>query len=132
MALAVRAIFDTNVFVGAGFNRRSASARLLEAAADGRIAMVWSQATRAETRRILNRIPPLDWEAVEDIFAPAHEVPDADPTTAPFVTDPEDRKFAALSIATGVPIVTSDDDLLSHAGRLDVWRPGAFTSAQGQ
>ena len=88
--------------------------------------MVWSAATRAETERILRKIPPLSREAVADLFDPAHEAPDTDPTIAEFVTDPEDRKFAALSLATGTPIVTSDDDLLSHADRLDVWKPGSF------
>ena len=88
--------------------------------------MVWSAATRAETERILRKIPPLSWEAVVDLFDPTFESPDADPATAGFVTDPEDRNFAALSLATNVPIVTSDDDLLSHADRLGIWKPGAF------
>ena len=120
------AIYDTNVFVAAGFKRRGASARLIQAARDGRVRMIWCQATRAETERILTKIPPLSWEAVADLFDPANETPDADPASADFVTDPEDRKFAALSLATGVPLVSSDDDLLSHADRLDVWKPGPF------
>ena len=126
-----RAIFDTNVFVGAGFNRRSASARLLEAVRDGRVAMVWSEATRAETRRILEKIPPLSWEAVASLFDPANETPDADPASADFVTDPEDRKFAALSLAEGCPIVTSDHDLLTHADKLEVFKPSAFLAMLG-
>ena len=72
-----RAILDTNVFVGAGFNRRSASARLLRAVRDGELVMVWSAATQAETERILRKIPPLSWEAVVDLFDPAFEAPDA-------------------------------------------------------
>lgn len=43
-----------------------------------------------------------------------------------FVTDPEDRKFAALSLASGAPIISSDDHLLTHSDRLTVWTPGAF------
>ena len=93
--------------------------------------MVWSEATRAETRRILEKIPPLSWDAVADLFDPSMQAPDADPATADFVTDPEDRKFAALSMVEGCPIVTSDDDLLSHAERLDVWKPRAFVEEPG-
>lgn len=89
--------------------------------------MVWNAATRDETKRVLTKIPPISWEAVEDVFVPAHEAPVvADLTHVAFVTDTEDRKYAALSLAEGVPIVTSDDDLLSHADRLDVWTPGEF------
>ena len=124
--VSLRAILDTNVFVGAGFNRRSASAQLLQAVREGRLVMVWSRATRAETQRILEKIPPLSWGAVADLFDPANEAPDADPATADFVTDAEDRKFAALSLAEGCPIVTSDDDLLTHADKLDVFKPSTF------
>ena len=123
----MRAIFDTNLFVGAGFNRRSASARLIGAVREGRIAMIWNAATRDETRRILTKIPRLSWEDVADLFDPAQEAGVAgDLSHVAFVTDPEDRKYAALSLAEGVPIVTSDDDLLAHADRLDVVKPGAM------
>ncbi|SFO97443.1 PIN domain-containing protein [Tranquillimonas alkanivorans] len=122
----MRVILDTNVFVGAGFNRGSASARLLEAAREGRLTIVWSDATRRETRAVLTRIPRLKWEDVEALFRDEGRVeaevwPDAD-----FVTDPQDRKFAALSMGAGVPVVSSDDDLLSHSDRLDVVKPSEF------
>ena len=41
-------VLDTNVFVAAGFNRGSHSAWLVEAVRDGRLRMVWDNATRAE------------------------------------------------------------------------------------
>lgn len=123
----MRAIFDTNLFVGAGFNRRSASAQLIEAVRAGRVEMVWNAATASETKRVLSKIPRISWEAVADIFLPAHEAPVVqDLTHVAFVTDFEDRKFAALSLAEACPVVTSDDDLLAHADRLDVWKPSAF------
>lgn len=131
MTDSVRAIYDTNVFVAAGFKHRSACARLIKAARDGRIQMVWCPATRAETERVLTKIPPLDWDAVADVFRADGEAPDSDPGTAGFVTDPDDRKFAALSMATGVPIISADSDLTVHAGRLDVWSAGAFWAKCG-
>lgn len=126
----VRAIFDTNVFVGAAFNPRSASARLLGAARDGRIAMVWCDATQAEIQRILKKIPPISWEAVEDLFRIEHCFGDAlDLDAVHFVDDPEDRKFAALSIQAGAPVISSDNHLLNHPDRLAVWTPSAFVAA---
>jgi hypothetical protein len=91
---------------------------------------VWCPETLAETRAVLTRIPRLDWEAVAPLFAPegAHAVP-LDLAAVGFVADPGDRKFAALSRGAAVPLVSADDDLLAHAGRLDVWRPGAFLAA---
>ncbi|MEM1164223.1 MAG: PIN domain-containing protein [Pseudomonadota bacterium] len=124
--IPIRAIFDTNVFVGAGFNKRSASARLLNAA-DGKLIQVWSMETRAETQRTLDRIPPLDWDAFAKLFTAEGRYDGAlDLATASFVTDHEDRKFAALSLSSGAPIVSSDHDLLCHTERLNVCKPGVF------
>ena len=121
------AILDTNIFVGGGFNRRSASARLLRAAADGDLQVIWCEATRAETQRILTKIPPLSWTVVADFFRPDGEwTAPLDLAAVDFVTDPDDRLFAALSVQAGVPVVSADDDLLTHVRRLDVWPPGPF------
>jgi predicted nucleic acid-binding protein len=45
---APHVVLDTNVFVGAGFNPRSHSALLLDAVRDGRLRMVWDDATHKE------------------------------------------------------------------------------------
>ncbi|MEM9062570.1 MAG: PIN domain-containing protein [Pseudomonadota bacterium] len=122
-----RAILDTNVFVGAGFNPRSASSELVKAALAGQIQLVWDAPTRDETRRILTKIPKLSWSAVSDAFSADTEWTGSTNLDAvSYVGDPEDRKFAALSLATGAPLVSSDSDLLDHADRLEVMTPGAF------
>ncbi|MGD1924359.1 MAG: putative toxin-antitoxin system toxin component, PIN family [Paracoccaceae bacterium] len=124
-----RAIFDTNVYVGAGFNPNSASATLIDAARAARITLVWDAPTREETRQILTKIPRLSWDAVEDIFAPEEEwTGGIDLAAVSYVEDPEDRKFAALSIASGATLISSDSDLLDHADRLNVMNPGAYLS----
>lgn len=127
-----RAILDTNLFVGAQFKRTSASAAIVTAVREGRLVMVWATETRAETQRILDRIPPLDFAAVADLYSEdgRHAGP-LDLEGVAFVEDAGDRKFAALSRATGAVIVTSDDDLLRHADRLDVARPAAFARILG-
>ncbi len=123
----MKAIIDTNVFVGAGFNRRSASAQLIQAARAGEITLVWDAATRDETRRILEKIPRISWEAVADVFKPEDEwTGETDLTAVSFVEDSEDRKFAALSLVTGATLISSDSHLLDHRDRLDAMPPTEF------
>jgi predicted nucleic acid-binding protein len=50
-------VVDTNVFVSAGFNPRSAAARILMAVREGRFQLIWNEPTRWETELILRRIP---------------------------------------------------------------------------
>jgi predicted nucleic acid-binding protein len=111
-------ILDTNVFVGAGFNPSSHSARLLDAVRGGRLRMIWNDATRRETERILRQIPRLSWAHVAPLFLEADRFQgETHPDQFDYVPDPADRKFAALADATDVPLVTSDDDLLQGRDR---------------
>jgi predicted nucleic acid-binding protein len=55
-------VIDTNVFVAAGFNAKSASARILAALRERRFQLVWNEPTRRETEFVLRRIPPLRWD----------------------------------------------------------------------
>jgi hypothetical protein len=63
-------VIDTNVFVAARFNPRSASARILTGIREGRFRLMWNEPTRRETEMILRRIPRLNWEKVADLFQP--------------------------------------------------------------
>lgn len=122
-------ILDTNIFVAAGFNPRSRSAWLIEWVRTKQLPMVWHSLTRKETRSIVNKIPPLSWEAVAALFCPEWEycgelVVDA----YSYISDSEDRKFAALCDATGVPLITNDRALLADArvGSLPILTPKDF------
>lgn len=122
-------VLDTNVFVAAGFNPRSASARILAAVGEGRLRMAWSDATRRETERVVGRIPPLRSTRLDDFFRDAdrvHVMEDASAYTD--IPDPEDRKFAALADAAGAVLVTADDHLLAgrDAAPRRVLTPGEF------
>lgn len=122
-------VLDTNVFVAAGFNARSDSARILAAVGEGRLRMAWSEATRRETERIVGQIPPLRSTRLDEFFREAERVDvPADASAFAEVPDPEDRKFAALAHAAGAVLVTGDDHLL--AGRATapyrVLTPGEF------
>lgn len=128
-------VIDTNVFVAAGFNPRSAAARILAGVREGRFHLIWNEPTRRETEMILRRIPHLDWERIADLFQPEAEFTGpADPESFLCVPDPEDRKFAALSVAAQTPLVTNDNHLLSHHNSIgvDVLTPRAFLAREGE
>lgn len=126
-------VVDTNVFVAAGFNPRSSSARILRAVEDGRIDMVWSADTRRETQRMIEQIPRLSWQQFSGLFQEALEYRETlDYSVYQFVEDPDDRKFAALGEATNSAIVTNDSHLLAHQQRLapPVMTPGEFVETR--
>ena len=114
-------VIDTNVFVAAGFNPRSASARILEGVREGRFRLIWNQPTRGETEMILQRIPRLNWQTVADLFRPEEEFTGpVDPGAFTVVADPDDRKFAALSAAANAPLVTNDKLVLAQQGKIGI------------
>jgi predicted nucleic acid-binding protein len=121
-------VLDTNVFVGAGFNPASSSARLLAAVRDGQLRMIWDDATRDETAHILRQIPALSWDGVAQLFREQDRFPgETHPEAFGCVPDPADRKFAALASAAGVPLVSSDRALLaaSDCAGIDILKPSA-------
>ena len=123
-------VIDTNVFVAAGFRPRSASARVLAAVRTGALRLVWDDATRGETERVVRRIPRLDWPAVAGLFAAEARWSDATrPTDFLDVPDPDDRKFAALAAAAGAVLVTMDDHLLAARGEFAVRTPSGVLAA---
>jgi uncharacterized protein len=124
-----RVVLDTNVFVAAGFEPKSASARLLDALSQGRCRMIWHRATRRETERVVRRIPPLDWQRFAPLFRPEWEHPgEVDLTPFGAIEDPDDRKFAALAAATDSVLISKDDHLLARGDELPirVLRPSEF------
>jgi predicted nucleic acid-binding protein len=130
---APQVVLDTNVFVGAGFNPRSHSARLIDAVRDGRLHIVWDDATREEIEHVLRRIPRLSWSAVAGLFRDQDRFDgDTHPDQFEYVLDPADRKFAAIAAAASVPLVTSDRGLLNARGRapFPILKPSEFVLDQ--
>jgi predicted nucleic acid-binding protein len=122
-------VLDTNTFVAAGFNPDSDSAQIIREVESDHLRMVWNEETRGETEQVLRQIPHLSWETFAHLF---HEEDRYEEETHParfdYVPDPTDRKFAALSRATGATLITMDEDLLSHREHADVpiLTPGEF------
>ena len=117
----VHVVLDTNVFVAAAFNPRSHAARIIEAVREGRLRLVWNEATRRETRRILDRIPPISWKPYADLFREENRRRDrVNPGWFGHVDDPDDRVFGALAYAAGATLITQDDDLLERRSNVGV------------
>lgn len=125
----VAVVLDTNVFVAAGFKRQSAAAKIVVAIRRGSLRLVWNRQTRRETRRILQRIPPLSWDEFAELFRVEDEhCEDIDPAAFACIPDPEDRKYAALSKASGAILLTNDSHLLDHRGQagIEALTPASF------
>jgi predicted nucleic acid-binding protein len=128
-------VLDTNVLVAAGFNPRSASAKIVDAVKRGELHMVWNDATRREIEHIVRKIPPLRARAVAPLFRPEDRVTiPTHPERFAEIPDPDDRKFAALADATGAVLISNDEHLLSHRDRmsLTVLTPSEFWKGQQQ
>ena len=99
-------VLDTNVFVAAEFNPGSHSARLVEAVRDGRLRMVWDDATHTEIEHVMRQIPRLSWTRISGLFRSEDRFGrSTHPEAFGFVPDPADRKFAALADAVQGPLV---------------------------
>jgi len=127
-------ILDTNVFVAAGFNGRSASARIIEAVRSAHLRLVWDEATRGESEHIVRKIPRLAWERFADLFRAEERFAGAThPDHFNYITDPDDRKFAALAAATGATLISNDAHLLQQRAHLaaPALTPGEFWRKHG-
>src|SRR5437588_6909220 len=124
-----RVVLDTNVFVAAGFNPASHSARLVEAVRDGRLRLVWDDATHTEIEHVMRQIPRLSWTRIANLFRSEDRFGGSThPEAFGLVPDPADRKFAALADAVQAPLVTSDAGLLNAGGQMavPVLKPSEF------
>ena len=123
------AVLDTNAFVAAGSNPRSAFANIISAVWQGKLRMVWNDATRREVAFILSRIPPLRGTDLAELFRAEHWFAgETHPEGFDRGPDPDDRKFAALARAAQAVLVSNDEHLLG-AGlgpELALLRAGEF------
>ncbi|MGH7630249.1 MAG: PIN domain-containing protein [Gemmatimonadales bacterium] len=114
-------VLDTNVLVAAGFNPRSASAKIVGAVKEHQLRMVWNVATRREIERVVRQIPPLRSKSVAQLFRPEnHVTATTHPERFDTISDLEDRKFAALAQAAGAVLISNDEHLLKGRDQLHV------------
>jgi predicted nucleic acid-binding protein len=75
--------------------------------------MIWSEQTQQEAFLIVGKIPPLSWEVIAGLFRSEDGYTGAlFPERFQHIADKSDIKFAALSDATGAPLITMDKGLL--------------------
>jgi len=107
-------VLDTNLFVAAYWNRRSASAKVLSACLDGRLSLYYSEQIRKEILLILRNIRAKDEfrKRVDKVLAAGTEI-GVPGFLAVVKDDPEDDKFLECALyARAEYVVTSDDHLL--------------------
>jgi hypothetical protein len=100
----------------------------------GTLRLMWNEPTRRETEMILRRIPRLNWEKVADLFQPEGKFAESvDPDGFALISDPDDRRFAALSAAARAPLVTNDGHVLaqSRAVGIEAVTPSGFLERAG-
>jgi predicted nucleic acid-binding protein len=127
-----RVVIDSSVVIAGLFRPQSDSGRILQRLRDRSLQLVWDEATCRETRRLVQRIPPIDWEAVAELYRPEHrwdtsgQHPPGSPGAFERVCDPDDRKFARLAWESQAILLSLDAHLLEVNGLygLDVRRPG--------
>ena len=100
-----------------------------------RVLRAFIKPTRRETEIIVRGIPRLDWASIADLFQPEAEFAgpvDLEAFTA--ISDPDDRKFAALSAAVNVPLITNDGRVLAEGGAvgIEALTPRAFLERKGE
>jgi putative PIN family toxin of toxin-antitoxin system len=124
-----RVVLDTNVFIAARWNPRSASAALLRLCEEGKLQACYTSGIRAEVNLILRsvRAPQQFKESVERVFAGGKFVARA-PRVNAVKDDPDDNKYLACALAATAALVTSDRHLLQMNGwrGVRVMSPGAF------
>jgi len=107
-------VLDTNLFVAAYWNRRSASAKVLSECLDGRLSLFYSEQIRKEILLILRNIRAKDEfrKRVDKVLAAGTEI-GVPGFLAVVKDDPEDDKFLECALyARAEYVVTSDDHLL--------------------
>jgi putative PIN family toxin of toxin-antitoxin system len=113
-----KVVLDNNLFVAAYWNPRSASARLIAAAREGRLLAAVSAAVRREIVGTLRQIPiPEDYRrGVEQLLRHAERVEPAESFPGTVPDDPEDEKYLECAVAAGADYVVSSDRHLLELG----------------
>lgn len=128
-----RVVLDTNLFVAAYWNPRSASARILAAGEAGELRVLYSPAIVHELRLILRnaRTSAAFQARVTALLAEAMEVhPTQNPRRVP--EDPDDDKFLSCALAGDAEYLISSDAHLLRLDAMDGVRiipPGRFVRA---
>ena len=110
----LKVVLDTNVFIAAYFNRKSASARIIDLCLENKHELILSLRLRKEVELILKNVKAKKefQERIRSLFMNASKVK---PTQKVFTVkeDPEDNKFLECALEGKADyLITSDKHLL--------------------
>ncbi len=107
-------VLDTNIFIAAYFNRKSASARIIDLCLENKHELIFSSRLRKEVRLILKNVRAKRefQKRIQSLFMNASRIR---PTQKIFTVkeDPEDNKFLECALEGKADyLITSDRHLL--------------------
>lgn len=109
-------IIDPNLVITAGFNSRSASARMLQQVEPGRLRMTWVPETRREIEHAVGKTPDLSGRTHRALFREDGCFQGKTyPVRIEYVCDPADRTSAAFADASGATLI--NDATFSKGGK---------------
>ena len=127
-------VLDTNVFIAAYFNRKSASARIIDLCLENKHKLIFSPRLRKEVRLILKNVRAEREfrEKIRSLFVNASKVK---PTKKVFTVkeDPEDNKFLECALEGEADyLITSDRHLLEleEFAQTKICKPTQFLKLQ--
>ncbi|MBI2842308.1 MAG: putative toxin-antitoxin system toxin component, PIN family [Armatimonadetes bacterium] len=126
----LKVVLDTNLFVAAYWNRRSASARIIEACLSGHLQVYYTSEVERELWLIMRNIRARDEfrATVSNLIGRAEQV-SAQAKVDVRTEDPEDQKFLECAVSANADyLITSDDHLLRlrKTGKTVIIKPGDF------
>lgn len=130
----LKVVLDTNVFIAAYFNRKSASARIIDLCIENKHKLIFSPLLRKEVRLILKNVRAEREfrEKIRSLFVNASKVK---PTKKVFTVkeDPEDNKFLECALEGEADyLITSDRHLLEFGefAQTKICKPTQFLKLQ--
>jgi putative PIN family toxin of toxin-antitoxin system len=131
----VRIILDTNVLIS-GIFFGGPPARILQAWRDRRVRIIVSASILKEYRRVAEEIareaPGIDIDRILELITIESEMTAAPSLPSRVCDDPDDDKFLAAAIASGVHLIVSGDKALLRASGyagVKVLRPRDFVDS---
>ena len=130
----LKVVLDTNIFIAAYFNRKSASARIIDLCLENKHELIFSSRLRKEVGLILKNVRAEREfrERIRTLFTNASQIK---PTQKVFTVkeDPEDNKFLECSLEGKADyLITSDKHLLElgEFAKTKICKPTRFLRLQ--
>lgn len=135
ITMKLRVVLDTNLFVAAYWNRRSASAKIIAACLAGELQACCTPEVERELWIIMRNIRAREeFMATVSNFIGRAERVDPHARVEVRTEDPEDQKFLVAAASADADYLISNDDHLLRLGRVvktEIIKPGDFWANMG-